>query len=60
MCRKGVTPNEDNHDLSSDDDELNANKEVIPLHAFEDVQFVVDASVVVLVENLHPDEGIED
>ena len=51
---------EDNHDLSPNDDELDGNEEVVPVHSFEDIHFVVDASVVILVENLHPDEGIED
>lgn len=60
MCREGVTTNEDDHDLSPNNDELDANEEVIPLYAFEDVHLVVDASVVVLVEYLHPHEGIED
>lgn len=60
MCRESVTPEEDDHDLSPNNDELNDNEEVIPLYSFEDVHLVVNASVVVLIENLHPDEGIED
>lgn len=60
MCREGVTADEYDHDLSPNNDELDADEEIIPLYAFEDVHLVVDASVVVLVENLHPNEGIED
>ena len=59
MCREGVTAEEDDDDLSPDNDKLDANEEVIPLYAFEDVHLIVDASVIVLVENLHPDEGVE-
>ena len=51
---------EDDHDLSPNNDELDGNEEVVPVHSFEDVHFVVDASIVILVEDLHPDEGIED
>lgn len=60
MCREGMPPEEDDHNLSPNNDELNGNEEVIPVHSFEDIHFVIDASIVILVENLHPDEGIED
>ena len=50
---------EDDHDLSPNDDELYGNEKVVSMHSLEDIHFVVDASIVVLVENLHPDEGIE-
>ena len=60
MCREGITADEDDHDLSPNNYELDADEEVIPLYAFEYVHLIVDASVVVLVEDLHPNEGIED
>ena len=51
---------EDDHNLPSYDDELYGHEKVIPLNAFEDVEFVVQATIVVLIEDLHPDEGVED
>ena len=60
MCGEGVTADEDDHDLSSNNDELDAKKKKISVHAFEDVHLVIDAPVVVLIEDLHPHKGIED
>ena len=59
MCREGVTPYEDDHNLSPHNDDLNGNEEIVTLYTFKYVHLVVNASVVVLVEDLHPHEGIE-
>ena len=60
MCGESVTANEDDHNLSSNNDELDAEEKIIPLHAFEDVHLVINAPIVVLIKDLHPDKGIED
>lgn len=54
------TTNEDDHDLTTDHDAIDTKEPVVLEHAFEDVELVVKPSVVELVENLHPHEGIED
>ena len=60
MCGEGITANEDDHNLSSNNDELDANEKIISLHAFEDVHLVINAPIIVLIKDLHPHKGIED
>lgn len=57
--RKGRTANEDDQHLTSDDDELDADEPLVAPDALHDVEFVVDPTRVVLVEDLHKDKGVE-
>lgn len=57
---EGLATDEDNGDLGADHDAVDADEEVVVLQAGEDVQFVVETTVVEFVEDLHPDEGVED
>lgn len=60
MCGEGITANEDDHNLSSNNDKLDANEKIIPLYAFKDVHLVINAPIVVLIKDLHPHKSIED
>ena len=55
-----ATTDEHDHDLAGDHDNGDGDEEVVVLHTGEDVELVVEAAVVELVEDLHPDEGVED
>jgi hypothetical protein len=46
--------------LSADNNGVDAQKPVVPKHALEDIELVVEAAAVEFVENLHPHEGVED
>ena len=59
MRRERSAANKDDHDLSSNNDELNPNEEPVPLYAFEYIEFIVKPPIIVLIENLHPDKGVE-
>lgn len=59
VYRKCCTSNEDNQNLTTYDDELYAHEPVIFEHSFENVEVIVEASAIVLVEDLHPYECIE-
>lgn len=59
MSRECSTPYLYDHDLTRNDDKLNANEKPISLHTFEYVEFVVESSIVVLIEYLHPNKSIE-
>lgn len=56
---KGCTSDVDDHYLTPDHDAVDTEEPVVPEHAFEDVQLVVKSPVVKLIENLHPNEGVE-
>ena len=60
MHRESRATNEDDHDLAGDDDELNGDEEVIACDPFEDVQLIVQAPIVILIEDLHPHKRVED
>jgi hypothetical protein len=51
---------EDNHNLTTHHETVNAQKPVVFKHAFKDIEVIVQSAVVELVENLHPDKGIKD
>src|ERR1700733_1020622 len=53
------TADEDDHDLATDHDAVDSNEPEIAMHAFENIEFVVESATVELVEDLHPDEGVE-
>jgi hypothetical protein len=59
MSRKCSAPNLYDYDLTRNDDELNPNEKPVTLYTLKYVEFVIKSSVVVLVEYLHPNEGIE-
>src|SRR5204863_4744590 len=48
------------HDLTCDHESVNGEKPIVLQHSLEDVESVVESSVVELVENLHPNKCIED
>src|SRR5690349_19839032 len=60
MNGEGSASNEHDQNLSSGDYELNTNEPVIFNHALEDVETIVKSTSIPLVENLHPDECVED
>ena len=55
-CRR---PEEDDGDLGADHDDVHGDEVVVLVDADEYVEFVVETSVVVLVEDLEPDEHVE-
>ena len=57
--RKGMATYENDQDLSTHDDELNSNEPPIAEHAFKNIETIVQAARVPLVEYLHPNKGIE-
>lgn len=57
---KGLAADEDNHDLPRDHDDVDDDEEGVAVNAFEDVAVVVETATVEFVEDLHPDEGVED
>ena len=75
MNGKSLATNEDNHELATDDDKLDANEPPILEDALKDIEAVVEAScagkcqhepdrnyaidLLILIEDLHPDKGIE-
>jgi len=54
------TTHKNDQDLATDHDAVDTNEEIITMDTFEDVEFVIQTTVVELVEYLHPNEGIED
>ena len=60
MHREGGSANENYHNLARNDYELNADEKEIAVNALEDVQFVIESPVVVLVKDLHPNKCVED
>ena len=54
------TADENDHYLTTDHDGVDADEEVVLENAFEDIEFVVQTAVVEFIEDLHPDEGVED
>lgn len=54
------TSHENDHDLATDHNGIDAQEEVVLEHALEDIELVVKATVVKLVKYLHPNEGVED
>ncbi len=59
VCAESFATNEYYHDLPRNDDELNADEQVIPLNPLKNVHLVVEPSVVILIENCHPNKRIE-
>lgn len=57
---ESTTSNENDHDLQTDDESDYANKVGVAVDAFEHIEPVVESPVVEDVEDLHPDEGVED
>jgi len=60
LNRERATANEHDHDLAGDHDDRDGDEEVVVLHTRENVELVVETAVVELVEDLHPDESVED
>lgn len=54
------TSNKNDHDLATDHNGIDAQEEVVLEHALEDIELVVKTTVVELVKDLHPNEGVED
>jgi hypothetical protein len=52
--------NKDDGNLYPDHNGINGDEESIPMDAHANVEVVVEAPAVELVEDLHPDEGVED
>lgn len=50
----------DNGNLQSNHEDVDDDEELIAVDTFEDVELVVETTVVELVEDLHPYEGVED
>lgn len=59
MYGESSTTDEHNENLSTNNDELNADEPVIFDHAFENVEAIIETSSVPLIEDLHPHEGVE-
>ncbi len=57
---EGSTAEECNDDLTPDHDTVDPDEEPVPVQTSQDIEFVVQPAVVELVEDLHPDEGVED
>lgn len=57
---KCSTTNEDDCYLSTNHNAVDTNEEEVALQTLEDIEFVVQTTVVELVEDLHPDKGVED
>ena len=57
--REGMATNKNDQDLPTHDDELDSKEPPIAEHAFKDIETIVQAARVPLVEDLHPNEGIE-
>ena len=55
-----ATTNKDNQRLTADHDEEDADEEQVTLDTLQNVELVVQTAVVQRVEDLHPDEGVED
>ena len=55
-----LTADEDDHDLASNHDNVDDDEEKVAMYPFEDVELVVKAPIVELIEDLHPNESIED
>ena len=59
MNRECGATDEHDEDLTSNDDELDADEPVVFVHSFKDVKAIVKASRIPLIEYLHPHECIE-
>lgn len=57
---KGLAADVYDHDLAADHDEIDAQEPVVPEHTFEDVEAVIQTAVVKFIEDLHPNESVED
>jgi hypothetical protein len=56
-CRRPVHRNQH---LRRHHDDIHRNEIVVPMYTNEYVEFVIQASIVILVENLEPDKHVED
>ncbi len=54
-----TTTNEDDGDLCTNHDAVDANEEVVVLQTSENVELVIQTTIVELVEDLHPNESVE-
>lgn len=52
--------NEDYHDLTANHQAIDSHKPVVFVHSLENVEPVVETSIIEFVEDLHPDERIKD
>lgn len=57
---ENAVTNKDDGDLESDHDAVDEDEEQVAVDADKDVKLVVEASAVEFVEDLHPDEDVED
>lgn len=57
---ESLATDEYNENLGAADNKLDADEEKVALYAFKDVELVVQPASVVLIEDLHPHESIED
>lgn len=55
-----TTSNENDHNLEPDNENNDADKVRVTVNTLEDIEFVVETSVVEDVEDLHPYESVED
>jgi hypothetical protein len=56
---EGTRANEDDQHLETNHEDVNEDEELVAVNALENVELVVQTSVVKLVEDLYPDEGVE-
>lgn len=56
---EGLSTNKHDHNLTSNHDDIDDDEEPVVCNTFENVEFAIESSVVVLVENLQPDESVE-
>ena len=56
---ESLTSNKNDHDLTTDHDAVDPDEPKVAVDALEDIEFVVETSVVELVEDLHPNESVE-
>ena len=52
--------NKDDKELSTDNDDLNCQEPVVAEHALENIEAIIQSTTGVLIEYLHPYEGVED
>ena len=57
---EGDTTNEDDHRLTTNHDSQDDDEEPVVGDALENIETVIEPAVVQCVEDLHPDEGVED
>lgn len=60
FSREGAAAEGDNEDLAPDCYKIDDKKERVAGDAFKDIEFVVEAAIVELIEDLHPDVDVED